>query len=48
LNLRAVAPWGASASTLSIGHARIVDVRDFVLLSGAFIKLLNEQVYLGR
>jgi hypothetical protein len=48
LDFRTVASYVASASTLFTSHARIVDVHDFLLLLIMFIKLLPEQVHLGR
>jgi hypothetical protein len=48
LVFRTVASYVASASTLFTSHARIVDVHDFLLLLITFVKLLHEQVHLGR
>jgi hypothetical protein len=48
LDFRIVASCVASASTLFTSHARIMDVHDFPLLLIMFLKLLYEQVHLGK
>jgi hypothetical protein len=48
LDFRIVASYVASASTLFTSYARIMDVHDFLLLLITFVKLLHEQVQLGR
>jgi hypothetical protein len=48
LDFRIVASCVASASTLFTSHVGVVDMHDFLLLLIAFVKLLYEQVHLGR
>jgi hypothetical protein len=48
LGFRTIVPLMSSVATHFTSHAGIIDVHDLFLLTNSVLKLLHQQVHLGR